>query len=490
MGTGAEKDPAVFGYGVVPGIHVDQSLIASVQMAPRSRYALGVLNDSVSPNSAFYIAPTDSIGKSNATWTKLADFSDGVTKIVAHDVDLYLLSYRDAPRYKIVRIDARKPDLSAAEVVVPTSEAVLTHIFGAQDALYVELLDGGVNRVLRVQYGPRPKVEQVALPFEGTAVVVTDPRIPGALLNLTSWTKAGRILAYDPHTKEVIDTKLQPSGAHDNPENVESVEVKVPSHDGTLVPLSIIYPKGMKLDGSHPTLLVGYGGYGLTINPFFDPKTLAWYERGGVRAICHVRGGGEYGEEWHLAGKGPTKPNTWRDFIACAEYLISKGYTSSARLAGQGGSAGGILIGRAVTDRPDLFGAAIMNVAVADTLRFETTANGATNLPELGSTKTEEGFKALYAMSSFHHVKDQTAYPAVLLTTGINDPLVDPWEPAKMTARLQAATSSGKPVLLRVDYGGGHRGGSGAEQSRERLADSWSFLLWQFGVPEFQPQTR
>jgi prolyl oligopeptidase len=285
----------------------------------------------------------------------------------------------------------------------------------------------------------------------------------------------------------VSDTRLQPSGAYDDPDNVESVEVKVPSHDGTLVPLSIIYPKEMKLDGSHPTLLSGYGGYGVLMNPNFDPMTLAWYERGGVRAICHVRGGGEYGEEWHLAGKGPTKPNTWRDFIACADYLISKGYTSQSRLAGQGGSAGGILIGRAITDRPDLFGAAIINVGLLDTLRYEATANGETNLPELGSIKTEQGFKALYAMSSFHHVKDQTAYPAVLLTTGINDPLVDPWEPAKMTARLQAATSSDKPVLLRVDYGGGHGGGSGRDGYRQRLADSWSFLLWQFSVPEFQP---
>jgi prolyl oligopeptidase len=487
LGTDAEKDPSVFGYGVVPDINVAPSLIASVQIAPRSRYALAVLNDSVSPNSAFYIAPADSIGKSNSTWRKVADFSDGVTRIVAHDDDLYLLTYKDAPRYKIVRVDARKPDLSSGEVIVPPDEAVLTDISGAQDALYVELLDGGVSRVLRVPYGPRPKVERVAPPFEGTAFVSTDPRVPGALLYVTSWIKAGRIFAYDPQTKTMSNTRLQPSGAYDNPDNVESVEVKVPGHDGTLVPLSIVYPKGMKLDGSHPTRLNGYGGYGITMNPDFDPKTLAWHERGGVRAICHVRGGGEYGEEWHLAGKGPTKPNTWRDFIACADYLISKGYTSSAQLAGQGGSAGGILIGRAITERPDLFGAAIINVGVLDTVRFETTANGATNIEELGSTKTEEGFKALYAMSSFHHVKDQTAYPAVLLTTGINDPLVDPWEPAKMTARLQAATSSGKPVLLRVDYGGGHGGGSGADQYRERLADSWSFLLWQFGLPEFQP---
>lgn len=487
LGTDFEKDPAVFGHGVVPTINVDPSLIASVQTAPGSRYALGLLNGSVTPNSAFYIAPVDLIGKSNSMWRKVADFSDGVTKIAMHDDDLYVLTYKDAPRYKIVRIDARKPDLSSAEVIVSPGEAVLTNISSAQDALYVELLDGGVTRVLRVPYGPTPKVERVALPSEGTASLITDPRVSGALLYVTSWIKAGKILAYDPQTKVVSDTRLQPSGAYDDPDNVESVEVKVPSHDGTLVPLSIIYPKGMKPDGSHPTLLSGYGGYGVLMNPNFDPMTLAWYERDGVRAICHVRGGGEYGEEWHLAGKGSTKPNTWRDFIACADYLISKGYTSQSRLAGQGGSAGGILIGRAITDRPDLFGAAIINVGLLDTLRYENTANGETNLPELGSIKTEEGFKALYAMSSFHHVKDQTVYPAVLLTTGINDPLVDPWEPAKMTARLQAATSSGKPVLLRVDYGGGHGGGSGREGYRQRLADSWSFLLWQFGVPEFQP---
>ncbi len=490
LGTDAEKDSPVFGYGVMPSIDVDPSLIASVRTAPRSRYALGVLNGSVTPNSAFYIAPADSIGKAGTPWRKVADFSDGVTRIVAHDDDLYLLTYKEAPRYKVIRIDARKPDLSAAEAIVPSGEAVVTYMSGAQDALYVELLDGGIDRVLRVPYGPRPKVEQVTLPFEGTAFAVTDPRIPGALLYLTSWTKALRILAYDPQTNTVSDTKLQPSGAYDNPSNVESVEVKAPSHDGTLVPLSITYPKGMKLDGSHPTLLNGYGAYGNSIPPYFDPTTLAWFERGGILATCHVRGGGEHGEEWHLAGKGPTKPNTWGDFIACAEYLISKGYTSSARLAGEGGSAGGILIGRAITDRPDLFRAAIIDVGALDTLRFENTANGETNIPEFGSTKTEEGFKALYAMSSFHHVKDQTAYPAVLLTTGINDPRIEPWEPAKMAARLQAATSSGRPVLLRVDYGGGHGGGSGAEGSRERLADSWSFLLWQFGVMEFQPPTR
>src|SRR5262249_125576 len=154
--------------------------------------------------------------------------------------------------------------------------------------------------------------------------------------------------------------------------------------------------------------------YGYVVSPFFAPTQLAWHEKGGIYAICHVRGGGEYGEEWHLAGKETTKPNTWRDFIACAEYLIDHKYTSSAHLAGTGTSAGGILIGRAITERPDLFGAAIDKVGMSDTLRSETTQNGETNIPEFGSTKTEEGFKALYAMSAYAHIEDGTPYPAVL----------------------------------------------------------------------------
>jgi prolyl oligopeptidase len=255
-----------------------------------------------------------------------------------------------------------------------------------------------------------------------------------------------------------------------------------------MVPLSIVYRKGLKLDGTNPTLMMGYGGYSISITPFFDPTQVAWYELGGIFAVCHARGGAEYGEEWHLSGKGATKPNTWLDFIACAQYLIDKKYTSTPRLAGTGGSAGGIPIGRAITERPDLFGAAIIAVGLLDTVRFENSANGATNIPELGTVKTQEGFKNLYQMSSYAHVKDQTPYPAVLLTTGINDPRVDPWLPGKMTARLQAATSSGKPVLLRVDYGGGHGGGSGENEQQEASADGWSFLLWQFGVPGFQPK--
>ena len=494
LGTDPEKDLPVFGYGVVPGIAVDPSLIASVRTKPNSKYALGVLDQSVEPNKAFYIAPVDVLGKATAAWRKIADLSDRVSDVVLHGEDLYALTFKDSPRYKVLRTDARKPDLGEAEAVVAQGEGVITGISAAQDALYVRLLDGGVGRLLRVPYGTKPRVQELVLPFEGTLdlpdtdVFAADLRVPGLIFAMTSWTKALRILAYDPRARRVNGTRLQPSGPYDDPANVESHEVKVSSYDGTLVPLSIVHRKGLKLDGTNPTHLYGYGAYGTSQNPSSDPFFLAWYERNGVHAVCHVRGGGEYGEEWHLAGKGPTKPNSWRDFIACAEYLIEKKYTSPAHLSGHGESAAGPMIGPAMTERPDLFGIILIDVGVLDTMRFETTANGETNVPEFGSTKTEEGFKALYVMSTYHHVTDKTSYPAVLLTTGMNDPRVDPWVSAKMAARLEAATTSGKPVLLRVDYQGGHGAYDSQTQFHELVADEMSFMLWQSGAPEFQPQ--
>jgi prolyl oligopeptidase len=264
--------------------------------------------------------------------------------------------------------------------------------------------------------------------------------------------------------------------------------VQVKSHDGVMVPLTIIHKTGLKLDGSSPALVSGYGSYGFGSNVNFNPVDLAWLERGGVRAIAHIRGGGEHGKQWHLAGQKLNKPNTWKDFIACAQYLVDQKYTSKQKLAGQGGSAGGITIGRAITERPDLFAAALINVGALDAVRFETTMNGPPNVPEFGTVKTEDGFRGLFAMSAYHHVKDGEKYPAVMLTHGVNDPRVDPWMSAKMCARLQKATASNKPVLFRVDYVAGHGIGSTRAQQEQLTADQWAFLLWQTGAPGFQPQ--
>jgi prolyl oligopeptidase len=486
LGTDPRSDRAVFGYDVTPSVVADPSYSAGIRIGAGWRYAIGVLSDGVSRYGAWYITPLDSLDTSHTAWAKVAAFSDQVTSATLHGDDLYLRTGHDASRYKILRTDARHPDLSTAETVVPASDAVVDEMDIAQDALYVHTTNGGVDHVLRVPFGPHPVVEQVNFPFAGRADLNVDPELPGALIWLAGPTQSFALYHYDAATHRLTDTNLQPKGPFDRPSTITLSEVEVTSWDGTKVPLTIVYPKGMKMDGSHPTMLMGYGAYGDAIELDYDPTEIAEFERGAVLAGCHVRGGGEHGEEWHLAGQKLTKPNTWKDFIACAEYLIAKGYTSPAHLAGQGGSAGGILIGRAIEERPDLFAAAIANVPLADGLRSETTANGVPNIAEFGSTKTEEGFRALYAMSPYANVKDGVKYPAVLVATGMNDPRVPPWEPAKFAARLQAATVSGKPVLLQVDYRAGH-GASTAEQGLQVEADWWSFILWQTGDAAFQP---
>jgi prolyl oligopeptidase len=486
IGADADKEKPVFGYEVSPLVKMAPADDPFVVTEPGCKYAVGLIEHGTQNEFTMYAAPLAFVGKTNTPWKEICDVDDDVTDFAVKGKEIFLKTHKDAPRFKIIVTSLTKPDLATAKTVVPTSDAIITGLATAKDALYVQLRDGGIGRLLRVPY--RGKPEPVALPFAGSlSLAAVDPRLDGTWLDMGTWTKAGQIYAYDPKTKKITNTGLQPLGQFDAPTNLESVEVKARSYDGTMIPLSIVYKRGLKLDGSNPTLLWGYGAYGISQDPVYGPVLLAWYEKGGVFAVAHVRGGGEYGEDWYKGGYKQTKPNTWKDFIACAEYLIRHKYTSPDRLAGEGGSAGGILIGRAITTRPDLFGAAIIQVGCLDMLRIETTPNGVPNIPEFGSVKTKAGFKDLYEMSAYAHVKKGTKYPAVLLETGINDPRVEPWQSAKMAARLQAATTSGKPTLLRVDYEAGHGIGSTKKQREEQTADGWSFLLWQFGMPGFQP---
>ena len=486
LGRDPAKDPPVFGYGLSSRVEVGVDDEPFVVVSPVSSYALGYLAHGVQNEVTLYAAPASAVRGAATPWRKIVDVADDVTNMDIHGDDLYLLTHKDASRYKIVKISLARPDAGHAALTVPESSAVITSLSVAQDALYVQLLDGGIGRLERVPFDGSA-MQEIALPFQGAIqFLVTNPQQPGALVRLAAWTKSPLWYAYDPPTAKLTDTHLMLPSPVDF-SRITSVEVKAASADGTLVPLSIIYPLGMVLDGGHPAVLEGYGAYGITIDPSFSPTRLAWLERGGVLAACHARGGGEYGEDWHLAGKMQTKQHTIDDFIACARYLTDHKYTSAAKLAGEGGSAGGITIGGAITQRPDLFGAALDRVGESNPVRIGASANGPPNFPEFGDPGTPEGFKALLGMDAYQHVKDGTAYPAVMLTTGINDPRVDSWEAAKMTARLQAATSSGKPVLLRVDYEAGHGIGSTKSQRDAELADEYSFLLWQFGLPDFQP---
>ena len=494
VGDSPAKDTPVFGYGLSPDVPFALDDVPQIVAIPGSSYVFGVIAKGVQNENAVFYAPRKSVKGAATPWGRLADFADDVvaiddedgapTGLAARGDDVYLLTHKDAPRYKIVRVSLKNPDLAHADTVVPSSDLVIRAVAQAKDALYVQDLESGLGHVRRVPWGGSQ--ENVSLPFQGSASLLTDPSRGGALLALESWTRPLGFYRYDSSHGTLTDTGLVPPSSADF-SGITSSEVAATSADGTSIPLSLVYKKGLALDGSHPTLLEGYGSYGITIEPSFDPTALAWLERGGVLAFAHVRGGGEYGEDWHLGGKLLTKNHTWEDFIACGQYLVDNGYTLPTRLAGSGTSAGGITVGRALTERPGLFAAILDRVGSSNPLRAEFTANGPSNVPEFGTVADPDGFKALSAMDAYQHVRDGVKYPAVLLTTGINDPRVASWEPAKMAARLQAATTSGKPVLLRVDYDAGHGIGSTKAQQDADAADEWSFLLWQFGEPDFQP---
>jgi len=479
LGTSPDSDVAVFGYEVNPAIKMETTPLPFAYVPIGSKYIIALVNSGVSPNSEYYITTVDKLTQTPIPWRKFVSLDDEVANLDLHGDDVYLLTYKNTPRYKVVHLNLSQPDLVKANTIFPASDAVVTAAGAAKDAVYVQTLDGGVGKLWRVDYkGGAPQL--IKLPYDGTANIGwTDQLTEGLLFGLTSWTKSSAYFAYNPATQKATDTTLIPPIPIDM-NSIDAVSVKAKSYDGTMVPLVILSKKGLKRDGTNPTLMIGYGAYGIVnTEPFFASGYLPWLERGGILAFAGVRGGGEYGEEWHLAGKQKTKPNTWKDFIACAEYLISEKYTSASHLAGEGGSAGGILIGNSIAERPDLFGAAVDAVGVNDAVRAETTSNGVPNIPEFGSTKTEEGFKALLEMDAYLKIKDGVQYPAVLLVTGINDPRVEPWMSAKMAARLQTATSSGKPILLRVDYDAGHGFGSTKRQRNEQNADIYAFLFGQ-----------
>lgn len=483
-----DDDTPLLGAGVAPDILIEPAEIPIVVSPFGSKYVIGLVINGVQREFKLYVAPLAALAGDKTRWAKVVDEADDVTAFDVAGENLYLLTHKDASRFKVITVPLANPDIAMSQVVVPQSEAVVNGIAAAKDALYVQRTNGGVRELLRVPYTQRAKSVLLKLPYAGDVDELTaDPRHLGAVFKLGGWTRAGGYYAYDPRISRVVDTRLQPQGSYDNPLNLVSTEVNVKAKDGTLVPLSIVHKNGIKLDGNNPSILLGYGAYGLWYTPFYQPTYLPWFNRGGVFTVAHVRGGGEYGEDWYRAGYKQTKPNTWNDAIACAEWLVAHRYTSPAKLAIMGRSAGGIFVGRSITERPDLFGAAIDGVPLSDTLRIDFMANGVPNIPEFGTVKKEDEFKPLLAMGAYQHVKDGAAYPAVLLYTGIDDPRVDAWQAGKMAARLQAATASEKPILLRIDYDAGHGMGSTKKSQYEERADVLAFLFWQLGVTGFQP---
>jgi prolyl oligopeptidase len=484
VGTDPATDVALIGTGVAGSPALTPVDVPAILVQPGSPYALAVISHGAEPALELLIAPLAAAGAPAAPWRKVADAPDGVTNAVLHGQDLYLLTHKDAPRYKVVRVSAAAPDLAAARTVVAPGERVVEDISAGADGLYVRDLDGGLGRVRRYEFATGALAE-IALPFDGQATgPITDPMRPGAILGLQGWVVPQSWYAIA--GAKVAPLPLAPPWS-ENLSGYVAEEIKVAARDGVMIPLSIVHRRGLVLDGKAPVWLTGYGAYGISLKPSFSATHLTLMDDGGVLAVCHVRGGGEFGEDWHLAGMKATKPNTYRDLIACADYLTTHGYGSPASLAIEGRSAGGITVGMALAERPDLFRVVFSGVGDSNALRAEFETDGAANALEYGSVKTEAGFRALAAVDALSHIRDHTPYPAVLLTTGLNDPRVAPWQPGKMTARLQAATSSGRPVLLLVDTDAGHGMGSTKLQRDRERADQLAFFYWQIGKRDYQP---
>lgn len=488
LGEPVASDTPIFGAGISSDIPFAPLDFPSLWVLPGSEFVVGQIHHGDAQELTLYVTRLDAVLANKAEWTNVCRLSHGVIDFAGHGGFIYLVTSENAPRYRVVRTRLARPDIAQAEVVLPESDLVVSSVHPARDGVFVDATRHGAGVVVVIDplnsQPPRP----LSPPQDLTATVVSaSPHFPDVFIATESWTRGRTLLSYLPATGQWTASPLQPAGKYDDVPGYTALQVDVASHDGVAVPLSIIHKDGVALDGSAPLILNGYGAYGSIRRVGFSAVNLAWLERGGIIAIAHVRGGGEKGKPWHLAGQKATKPNTWKDLIACAEYLIARKYSSPRKLAIQGGSAGGILVGRAMTERPDLFGTVLINVGCSDLLRMELTENGPPNIEEFGSVATPEGFAALHAMSPLHHVHDGVPYPAVLLTHGLNDRRVDAWMSGKMTARLQAATSSKHPVLLLLDPEAGHGIGSKRSQIHDQLASRWAFVLWRAGDPEFQP---
>jgi len=429
----------------------------------------------------------DSSGK----WTQVTHFEDGVVLVkFGPDASLYLLSRKDAPRGQILRLPPAQFDLTQAKIIVPQSSgsgpdeanrASIENFVPTPGHLYVVDIIGGPSRV-RMFDDLGKTLPAPSLPAISAVDQVLSIGGGSVLFSVATYLEPAAWYRFDPATGKADRTALYQTSASKF-DDAEVVRDFALSKDGTRVPLNILRRKGIKLDGINPTILYGYGGYGISEKPFFaGPFVRVWLDQGGVFVYANLRGGAEYGEQWHMAGALTHKQNVFDDFLASAQYLIKQKYTSPAHLAIMGGSNGGLLMGAAFTEQPALFRAVVSFVGIYDMLRVELDPNGAFNVTEFGTVKDPDQFKALYAYSPYHHVKDDTAYPAILMFTGENDHRVNPMQSRKMIARLQAANSSDHPILLRTTSSAGHGMGTALNEEIEQDADFFSFMFDQLGI--------
>jgi prolyl oligopeptidase len=474
-GRAAERDELVFAPGVGGALGVPERAQALLHVPLESRFAYATVQAGEGRSLAVYAAEQRDLAAGRPRWRKVASPEEGVLAIEGWKDDLYVLSRHGAPRHRVLRVKAGG-DLSAARVAVPEGDSVIRSMALARDALYLRTMVAGVDRLERLPLGllAGSAVQFVRTPFDvGITELLANPRVEGAWLQVEGWIDPPALLQVDRHG-ELHRAPLQPAAAAEPPP-IEEVRLYAPSTEGVKIPVTLLYRKSTRLTRDNPTLVEAYGSYGATLSPVFDPAHLAWIEAGGVLAIAHVRGGGEYGETWHEAGREARKANSIADVAAVSEFLQGYGFASPRRLAVMGSGAGVIAAAGAFVKRPDLFAALVARAPLADLVRA-AQADPASQ-EEFGADPA-----ALAASSPYQLVRPTMPYPAALVIVQPGATPAATGQAAKLVARLQAATSSGRPVLLRLEAAVADP----REAHDEELADIFAFLLWQMGERRFQ----
>jgi len=490
LGTDTTHDKLIFSKEMYPELKVTDEEIPLLGYDPDSDM-LFLAPASVNSNIKLFIAKGSDLNKNKITWNLLSDRKDEIKSFAFSNKDIYLYTSLNAPKFRVLKTSIANPNLATATLVIPEDKvANLNPVTITKDGVFYTKTKNGIESTLYFTDFEGKSHKEIKTPKKSATVILTSrgSKFSDLWIRTTGWTTRGERYKYDVKTNNFTREELSTVTEYPEFENFEIEEVMVKSHDGVEVPLSIIYKKGTKKNKNTPVLFYGYGAYGMSMSPSFNPSLLLWVERGGILAVAHVRGGGELGEKWHLDGQKSTKQNTWKDVIACTEYMINEGYTNPSKTAIYSRSAGGIFVGRAITERPDLYAVAIPGVGSMNTVRGENAPNGPANTPEFGTMKIETEAKALIEMDSYLHLKEGVQYPATLTTAGFNDPRIIVWSPAKFAARLLEVNASKKPTLLKVDYEAGHTGGASKLKSYEEVADILSFALWQVGHPDFQPK--
>jgi prolyl oligopeptidase len=473
VGTGQDGDALVY----ERPDHPDWGLSADV--TEDGRFLLVYQTEGTDPKNRIFLRdlkdPNGSIGP-------FLDAFDAEYQAVGNDGGLfYVRTNRDAGRYRLVAIDRRSPDPGQWETIIPEDggTAVLSSVTMIGDR-FVVVWEVDAHHVLRIHAKDGAVEREIELPGLGQVTVEGKRRDAEFFYSYMSWAWPTTIYRCDPACGEGTVFR-KPAVAFD-PEAWKTTQVFYESKDGTRVPIFLVHGKGLKRDGRNPTLLYGYGGFNISVTPSFSLSIVTWLEMGGVWAVANVRGGGEYGKEWHEAGRLGNKQNTFDDFIAAAEHLIRERYTSTPRLAIYGGSNGGLLVGAVLNQRPDLFGAAIPAVGVMDLLRFHEFTIGWAWKSDYGSSETEEGFERLRQYSPLHNIEPGAKYPAVLVTTADHDDRVVPAHSFKYAATLQPAQGGDAPILIRIETRAGHGAGKPTSKLIDDATDKWAFLVKVLGM--------